>query len=184
VGNLSREEAASALRGELRALAVTASAVSSTSFAAWLADLGGTIEELGGIGAFLHGEPLRVFVVDEDDGLRDRVALAIESLGHATRTAESLRELARAAALHAPDVVIVAASLAGDRPDVGFADLVRELARSEKTQVIVYVTTPQAPGELDVVARVRGARGCFCPISTKVDALAAQLAPILDDVAW
>jgi hypothetical protein len=183
VGNLSREEATSVLRVELRAIAASARGAEAEALVAWLGELGGVIEEIGGIGAFLHGEPLRVFVVDEDAALRDRIALAIESLGNTARTGASLRELAVSANVYTrPDVVIVAAALAGEQPEPGFADVVRELARSEGAQVIVYTTAAQS--DLAAIARERGARQCFCPASSAVDALAAQLAPIFEEISW
>jgi hypothetical protein len=183
VGNLSREEAACVLRVELRAIAASARAAEAEALYAWLGDLGGAVEELGGIGSFLHSEPMHVFVVDEDAAVRDRLALAVESLGNTARTGASLRDLAVTANVYTrPDIVIIAAAQAGERPEPGFADVVRELARAEGAHVIVY--TPALQPDMAGIARERGARLCFHPASGTVDALAAQLAPMFDELSW
>jgi predicted metal-binding protein len=183
VGAFSREEAASVLRIELQSLAASARGAKAAVLAGWLGDLGAAIEQLGGIEAFLHVEPLYVFVADPDVEVRERIVLAFESLGHVARSAANLRDVASEARPLVPNVVVIAAVLAGERPDATFSNVVRELTHAEQAEVVVYSTAPLAqPPETGAEQRETPRRVSLS--STTVDALIAQLGPILDELGW
>jgi hypothetical protein len=180
-GRLSHEEALKVLRLEIAAVEVNARAVAAAPLASWLGQLGRTLDDILGPAMATGRKPMCVAVVDGDAIARQRIALALESLGHAARTFGALAELPRASRAEAPDAVFVVAELGGEHPATGFGEVVRELAHNEHASVVVY--TSEARPDVATLARERGAHLAFCPAST-FDGLMAQLAQMLDDMAW
>ena len=182
-GDMSREEVANVLRLELLALEDEARASLATSLVVVVSALRAAVEELGGISHDIHVAPLDIVVLDEDATTRDRIALAIESMGHAVRTASSVAELGRLAQSHVPNAIAVAAEMHGPTPQPHFCAMLREAARSERARVIVYTATPGT--SLTDVARDTGATHCLSasvPLEGIVEQLGRMLAGVTPDV--
>jgi CheY-like chemotaxis protein len=180
-GGVSREVAANVLRLELNALEAETRDAEAEPLAAMMSAMREAVEEIGGITGFTHCVPLQVIVVDADDGSRERVALAVESLGHAVRSVKSLADLPKVASTHSVDAILVSSALHTD-PSVNFSRSVRQLAKADRTRVAVFTSVEGA--SIDHLARDTGAEHCFNASSGAVVNLAAQVAPVLDDLAW
>ena len=182
-GGLSRQEASNVLRVELLALDAAARGAQLPTVVAMLAALRVLSEELSGLAVQLAAAPMQILVLGEEPEPRERLAVAIETLGHNVRSMSSLRELSERAMLPPPDTFFVSASLRGEAPDTGFGDILKELAHAERARVVVYTTAVGA--SLNVVARESGAQGCVrVAPNGAVGPLAAQVAPILDELVW
>ncbi|HEY2514238.1 MAG TPA: hypothetical protein VGI39_25400 [Polyangiaceae bacterium] len=182
-GGLSRQEASNVMRVELSALEATSRGAQLPTVVAMLAALRVLSEELSGLAVQLAAEPMQILVLGEEQESRERLAVAIETLGHNVRSMSSLRELSERAILPAPDTFFVSASLRGAAPDSGFGDILKELAHAERARVVVYTTAVGA--SLNVVARDSGAQSCVrVAPNGAVGPLAAQVAPILDELVW
>ena len=171
-GDMSREEAANVLRLELLALESEAKASFATPLVVVVAALRAAVEEIGGIAHDIHGVPLDIVVLDEDQAMRDRIAVAIESMGHAVRTASSVAELSRLASSQVPNAIAVAAEMRGRSPQPHFCAMLRETARSERVRVLVYTAAPGT--SLAEIARDTGASHCFSA-SVPLEGIVEQL---------
>jgi hypothetical protein len=180
-GEMSREDAANILRLELNELELAAKSAHADSIVVMVAALRTAVEELGGIAGHIHSEPLHIVVLDDDETTRGRVALAIESMGHAVRSAASVAELGKLAAAKAPDAVVASAALHGPGPKPQFCSMVREAARAERVRVIVYANVTRAG--LERVAGETGAQHSFSA-SAGHDGIVEQMNAILADLAW
>jgi CheY-like chemotaxis protein len=181
-GGISREVAANVLRLELNALEAEAQDARAHSLVAVIVALREAVEVIGGIAGFTHCVPLEVIVVEDDATVRERVALAVESLGHAVRSAKGLADLAKFARAHAPDAIFISASLMGRDAEPSFCRIVRDIAQADRARIAVFTSAP--PGALSAVARETGAEHVFCASFESIEMVAAEIAPVLDDLAW
>jgi hypothetical protein len=181
VGGLSREEAANVLRVELSQMATSARCAEAPALVEWLKELADALGELGGPGARTQGDPLHVLVVDGDASARERIALAVESLGHAARSGATVREVEEGGDGQAPDILVISAAQAGSGPEPGLGAAVRELARGGIARIVLYASS--AATDTSAAAEAWGAHRCVCPPGAGVDALTSELGPILD-MAW
>ena len=124
----------------------------------------------------------RFLIIGDDADVRERIAVAIEILGHRAR---SLGRSARAGgAGHPPHARHVVPRGAPPRRGAGspLRRFVRELAHAGKARVVVY-TGAMSPLPA-MVARESGAQSCVrVAADTAVGAMAAQLATVLDALA-
>jgi len=180
-GAVSREEGALLVRLELEALAAEARDARAEPLASLVQALRGIVEELGGIAGVTHGAALDVVVIDEDAAVRERVAMAVASMGHIARSAKGLHELPQLTREAMPDAILVWANVHGAGEGAAFCGSVRAIAGAERARVVVFTHEPGA--SLDALAREKGAAHCFRAASLAVERLAAQIAPVLHDLA-
>ena len=93
---------------------------------------------------------LSVLVVDDDATTRETLADFFESLGYVARTAATATEGRRAAAAHAPDVVLADVRL----PDANGLTLFEALRADDPQVAVIFLT-----GHADVSTAVRAMRG-------------------------
>jgi hypothetical protein len=182
-GGLSRQEAATVVRVELQSLEAATKGAQLPSASAMLAAMRLLSEELSGVAGQIPCDPLQIVIIGEEVDARERLAVAIETLGHSVRSFNNLRELSERAILPSPEAFFVCASLRGEAPDTGFADILREMAHARKAHVIMFTTSVAAP--VANVAKDSGAHGCVrVSPNGSVGPLAAQVMPLLEEVIW
>jgi hypothetical protein len=179
-GGMSRQDAATVVLVELRSLEGIAHGARVAPVAARLRAMRRLARELGVAPTRRVDEPRRVVVIGEEASACERLAVAVESLGHTARSMTSLGEMSERTILPPPDVFFVSVLSAGHNRLP--RDAVYELTRTGAARVIAFTTAPDI--SLDVVARACGARCCVCVATDgAVGPLAARLAQILQDVA-
>jgi CheY-like chemotaxis protein len=179
IGGLTREEASRALTSELTAVETEANDLRAPAIGALMSALRGAVEELGGISGQARGVQFDVVVLDDEATRRARVALAVESLGHVARGANTLTELSILAAERMPDVIFVAATLEASSRHLDVCTLLREVVRSESLPVVVFAAATGA--RLYELARAVGAERSFSA-DFEIEAIMEQLTGIFGEL--
>jgi hypothetical protein len=178
-GALSREEAAHALRSELRGLEAEATRREIVPLAAMLAALRETTDEIGGI-AQIPPPSIDVLVLTDDIEARTRVAVAVASLGYTARAASSVVELARLSAASPPSAILVGGSQVGRGAPGELLPLLRVAAGRDDVRILVFA---DGPGPRAREALEAAGVDCAFSAAHDVEVIMGQIAELLFDMA-
>jgi CheY-like chemotaxis protein len=183
-GGLSAEQAARALRSELRSIEARSSdpAVVGTTgpIAALAAAVRVVVESLGGIDRDPAGEERDVLVLDNDEVTRDLVVLAIEAQGHTVRTASTLHQFVALFHQQRPQVILSEAKLQ-EAPAESFCQFLRQTVGDDVIPIVLF--TSAEGRELEEVAQTAGAERCICK-DQGIEALVTEMNALFEEIIW